>query len=563
VSGTFGGIHILRKIFLVLALIFAALFYTLLFMSLNSVSVYSGEKPILVIENKVFESIRPFIMENGHVLISYNIIKENLDPYIFWDPGENKVTITTYNKTVRLKTDSLTAMINTKPVEISFPVKVLDEPYIPIRLLEELYGISVKVLSEHNRVIIDKQLPVRKMAGIRGREIAVKLSPSWFSPTVEKMKQGQKLIVYGNEKGWYQVRTEDGVVGFVPGKKLEVFEMNFELKKAPEQFKWNPGRGKLNMVWDYIHSSTPDMRREKAPKGLDIISPTWFSITDGRGTIESKADISYIEWAHKNNLAVWALIDNSFDPDITHEFLESSETRENIIRQILMYAELFHLDGINIDFENINLEDKRLLVQFMRELVPIMHEAGITVSQDITVKSQSANWSLCYDRKELGKTVDYLILMAYDEHWASSPESGSVASIGWVERGIKSLLEDVPPEKVILGLPFYTREWEETPGSDGTPVVKSKALSMAQARETLKKNKARMSWDETSGQNFAYYTKGDSVYKIWLEDERSIKLKTSLVKKYNLAGTAAWRKGFEEPAIWDVIFEVLKSPGKI
>lgn len=518
---------------------------------------------MLVIENKVFENLQPFIIENGNVLISYNIIKENLDPYIFWDPVENKVTITTYNKTVRLKTDSLTAMINTKPVEISFPVKVLGEPYIPIRLLEELYGIDVRVLPDYDRVIIDRKVAVRKMGRTLGREVAVKLSPSWFSPTVKNVKQSQELTVYGYEKGWYQVRTKDGVVGFVPGKKLEVFEMSFKVEKAPEKFVQNPGRGKLNMVWDYIHSATPDVHRENAPKGLDIISPTWFSIIDGRGTIESKADISYVEWAHKNNLAVWALIDNSFDPNITHDFLKSSEARENIIRQILMYAELFHLDGINVDFENINLEDKNLLVQFMRELVPVMHEAGITVSQDITVKSQSANWSLCYDRKELGKIVDYLVLMAYDEHWAGSPESGSVASIGWVERGIKTLLEDVPPEKVILGLPFYTREWEETPGPDGTPVVKSKALSMAQARETLKKNKARMSWDEASGQNFAYYTKGDSVYKIWLEDEMSIKLKTSLVRKYDLAGAAAWRKGFEESPVWDVIFEVLKSPGKV
>jgi len=549
-----------RKMFLVLLIISAAVFYALLFMSLNAVSVYSGDKPVLVIENKVFDSDEPFIMENGQILLSYNIIKENLDPYIFWDPGENKVTITTYNKTVRLKTDSLTAMINTKPVEISFPVKATDEPYIPIKLLEDLYNIDTHVINDKNRVIIDRNLTVRKMARVRGNQVSVKLSPSWFSPAVAKIGKGQNLAVYDNEKGWYQVRTEDGVIGFVPGKKLEVFEMKSEQPKAPEQFEWNPDRGKLNMVWDYIYKTTPDMRHEKAPKGLDIISPTWFSITDGKGTIESKADISYIEWAHENNLAVWALIDNSFDPKVTHDFLISSDTRENIIRQILMYAELFHLDGINIDFENINLEDKRLLVQFMRELVPVMHEAGIIVSQDITVKSQNPNWSLCYDRVELGKTVDYLNLMAYDEHWATSPESGSVASIGWVEQGIKTLLEDVPPEKVILGLPFYTREWEETPGPDGTPVVKSKALSMAQAQATLEKNKAHMSWDETSGQNFAYYTKGDSVYKIWLEDERSIELKTSLVKKYGLAGAAAWRKGFEEPGIWDVMFDVLKSP---
>ncbi|MGI6235898.1 MAG: glycosyl hydrolase family 18 protein, partial [Christensenellales bacterium] len=280
-------------------------------------------------------------------------------------------------------------------------------------------------------------------------------------------------------------------------------------------------------------------------------------------SIESKADISYIEWAHKNDLAVWALINNDFDPDITHEFLSSSEIRDKIIRQILMYAELFRLDGINLDFENVYLEDKDLLVQFVRELTPILREAGIVVSMDVTVKSTSPNWSLCYDRKELGKVVDYMILMAYDEHWATSPVSGSVASIGWVERGIAALLEVVPPEKIILGLPFYTREWEETPTENGNTAIKSRALSMAQVKQILEKNETQMSWDERAGQNFAYYKKGDSVFKIWLEDEMSIELKAALIKKYDLAGAASWRKGFEEPEIWDVLYDNLKLPSKI
>ncbi|MCR4431385.1 MAG: glycosyl hydrolase family 18 protein [Tepidanaerobacteraceae bacterium] len=547
----------MRRIVAAFFVVFGTIFYILLFKSLYLIPELPKDEPVLIFENKVFEG-EPFIIEDGNILVSYNILKENLDPYLFWDPEEKNVTITTFDKTVRLKTDSLTAIVNTKPVEISFPVKVLKQPYLPIKLLEDLYNIDIRMIDK-NRVIIDRKLPERKMARPIGREVFIKLYASWFSPNVAKVGAQESLALFDYDRGWYQVRTGDGIIGFVSEKNLEVFEMENK-EKAPDRNVPAPVRGKLNMVWDYIHSAAFNIRREKAPKGLDIISPTWFSIIDGKGTIESKADISYIQWAHNNDLAVWALIDNNFDPETTHEFLNSSEARENIIRQILMYAELFHLDGINIDFENINLDDKRLLVQFMRELAPVMHEAGITVSQDITVKSQSSNWSLCYDRAELGKTVDYLILMAYDEHWAASPKSGSVASIGWVEQGIKTLLEDVPPQKVILGLPFYTREWEERPGPEGTSVVKSKTLSMAQAQQTLAKNKARMSWDETCGQNFAYYTKGDAVYKIWLEDEKSIELKASLVKKYNLAGAAAWRKGFEVPAVWDVIFDVLKAP---
>ncbi|WP_296970289.1 glycosyl hydrolase family 18 protein [Tepidanaerobacter sp. EBM-38] len=552
--------------FVALFLMMLLFFCIFCFTDIYTVSPLPDNKPILVIENMVLSEETPFIIENNHVLLSYNIIKEYLDPYIFWDLAESKVTITTLDKTVRLATESLTAMINTKPTEISLPAKILaaqQQPYIPIRLLEDLYGIKVKVIQDKNRVIIDKNLNTHKIGKIISDETIMKLSPTWLSASVAKIKKSDNLTVYSLEDGWFQVRTEDGLIGYILKNHLEVSEMPEMTERKPDYRRYSPGRGRLNMVWDYIYKVTPDKSMESVPLGLDIISPTWFSIIDGQGTIDSKADIAYIEWAHKNNLAVWPLINNNFDPDITHEFLSSSETRDKIIRQILMYAELFRLDGINLDFENVYLEDKGLLVQFVRELVPILHEAGIVVSMDVTVKSTSPNWSMCYDRKELGKVVDYVILMAYDEHWATSPISGSVASIGWVEKGIATLLEDVPPEKVILGLPFYTRQWEEVSDDGGNTTVKSTALSMAQVKEILEKNEAKISWDEKAGQNFAYYKKGDSVFKIWLEDEKSIKLKAALIEKYGLAGAAAWRKGFEEPEIWDVLYSSLKLPSKI
>jgi spore germination protein YaaH len=556
-------LSLLHKLLLILIPGLGFLYFVFLFISLSHVPFFKDNQPTLIIEDKIFNQGRPFILERDQALVSYTIIKENLDSYIYWDTQEDKVIITTYNKTVHLKTDSLTALVNTKPVDISFPVRIEGEPYVPIGLVEELYGIKVRVLPEEQRVIIDKNLESRKIARLKADSDTIKFKPSWISPYVEEVEKSDTLYVFGIYNGWYKVRTLDGVFGFISQRKVEVSEMKHKKTNPPETPKVLPGHGKLNIVWDYIYKVTPDKSGEKPPKGLDVISPTWFSIIDGNGKIESKADLQYVKWAHENNLAVWALIDNNFDPKITHEFLSSSEVREHIIRQILVYADLFKLDGINIDFENINLEDKSLLVQFIRELTPVMHEAGLTVSMDITVKSTSANWSLCYDRKELGKIVDYLMLMAYDEHWATSPVSGSVASIGWVERGIVTLLEEVPPEKVILGLPFYTREWEETEAEGGGLSVTSKALSMAKAKEIVQKNKAQVSWDEQAGQNFAYYRKGEKVYKIWIEDEQSIKLKTDLVLKYDLAGAAAWRKGFEEPQIWNVLYDNLKAPFRL
>lgn len=521
------------------------------------------DKPYLIIEDKVFDE--GFLVMGEQVWLSFNIIKKELDPYIFWDVDEQKVFITTYDKTVRLKTDSLTAMVNTKPVNISFPVKTVDDtPYIPLNMLEDLYNIDVKILKDKQKVIIDKKLALRDIANIKRKNELLRVSPSFLSKAVTKLSSADILFCYEKQGNWQKVRTCNGILGYIPEKRLERGKMSYKVeKKQKSPILPDFTDRKLNMVWDYIHRVTPDKSGQVAPKGLDIISPTWFSVIDEKGTIESRADISYIEWAHKNNLAVWALIDNKFDPDLTHNFLKSSEARENIARQLLVYADVFKLDGINIDFENVHLKDKDLLVQFMREITPILREAGIVVSMDVTVKSTSPNWSMCYDRRELGKIVDFMILMAYDEHWASSPKSGSVASIGWVEQGILGLLEDIPKEKIILGLPFYTREWEEIQDADGNIKVSSKALSMEQAEKILEKNDAQIVWDDIIGQNFAYYTKGDSTFKIWLEDEKSIELKTSLIRKYDLAGTAAWRKGFESPIIWEVLYEKLKSPGEI
>ena len=237
--------------------------------------------------------------------------------------------------------------------------------------------------------------------------------------------------------------------------------------------------------------------------------------------------------------------------------LGSLENRKNVINQLVVLARLFRLDGINIDFENIYYEDKDLFTQFLRELTPILHEQGLTVSVDVTVRSNSPNWSMVYDRPAISKIVDYVAVMTYDEHWRTSPVAGSVASLPWVEAGLIRMLEQVPREKLLLGVPFYTRIWEEEELADGTIQVTSKALSMRQAEETLKANNALISVDEAAGQNFGIYEDKGKVYKIWIEDEFSMRQRIELVRKYDLAGVASWRRGFEKSHIWDIIIEEL------
>ena len=543
------------------ALILAALGF-LLISNLTILSPYHTKS--LVIEDKIFQENDPFILDNEEVLIDFDIIKEEIDPYIFWDKEVEKVTITTKDKTVRLKTNSLEAMINNKPVSIKIPVKVHNnKPYIPIEFMAEFFNIKISKFIDKDIVVIDFLEKERKVAEI-SKNTSLKSSPSLLSFNYRKLETGDIVSIYGDKGNWYYVRTKDGAFGFIK-KPIETKTVVFkepDVQREPYDTIWKPEYGKINMVWDHIFKKTPDMKDVEGIKGLDVISPTWFSIIDSEGNIYKKGDINYVNWAHKNGYKVWALIDNSFDPDITSIILNNTELREKVINQILVYAGLYNLDGINIDFENINIKDRDMLTQFIRELAPIMKEQGLVLSMDITVKSLSENWSLCYDRQELAKAVDYLALMAYDEHWGSSPVSGSVASIGWVEKGIVQLLElGVPPQKILLGIPFYTREWQEKVLEDGRLEVKSKALSMDSVKTRIKENDAKITWQQEIGQNFMSYTKNGYTYKIWIEDEKSIALKSSLVKNYDLAGTAAWRKGFEEPQIWDVLHDTLdKKP---
>jgi spore germination protein YaaH len=316
--------------------------------------------------------------------------------------------------------------------------------------------------------------------------------------------------------------------------------------------------GKINLAWD-VWDNTQDLLRETAINGLNVLSPTWFAITNANGLLSNKADRSYVEQAHNKGYKVWALITNSFDPDLTHGILSDNKVQQQVIDQLLLYASYYNLDGINLDFENIYDYDKNSLSSFVEKISTALKQQNLVVSVDLTVPSNTANWSNCYDRVKLGKAADYVMVMTYDEHWSKSPVSGSVASYGWVKSGIEKTLLSIPKEKLLVGLPFYTREWEEQ--SDGTenPHVRSQTLTMAGAEEKIKSNHLDVQWLDDQGQYYTEYEQDGKRYRIWLEEERSLALKAGLVKKYQLAGVASWRKGFEKQSIWAVLNSKLHS----
>jgi hypothetical protein len=535
--------------------------YYFFFMPNNTTVPAFGEGDVnLVIEGEqVVSGNAPKVMDN-EILLPVDVIKKYIDPYIYWDEKAEKVTITTRDRVIRMKTDSLNALVNNKPVTLNIPaVEDKGTVFVPIGFLDDFYGIDITYLKENNVVVIDYKTSVKHMAEPISVNAVVRKGRSVRYPIIRKFdlnaqnKEENLLRIFEEYDKWYKVRTSKGEIGFIE-KRHVVARVPTVAKMTLGQETsslWKPEDGKINLVWDMLYGR-PQIASIPNMEGLDIISPTWFEVKDKNGGLTNRANAGYVEWAHSKGYKVWALLSNNFsDVPMTREMLKDTDARDNTIREILAYAALYKLDGINIDFENLGKEDKTDLTQFVREIAPLLREQGLVVSMDI-------NLLACYDRKALGEAVDYVALMAYDQHWKGGSEAGSVAQLSWVETIVEMVLKDIPKDKLLLGLPFYTRLWQEEPDGTGGIKLSSKVLSMEKAKETIKENSAQVIWDEESGQFYAEFKKDNSVFKLWLEDDNSINLKSSLVHKYKLAGTAAWRRSDETPDIWNVLNSNLK-----
>ncbi|MGF7186227.1 spore germination protein YaaH [Desulfitispora alkaliphila] len=535
--------------FLIIIISFVSLYF---YPGLKTIPYYGKEWQV-VYGDKLYSN--QAIVHKNQVLLGADFIQKYIDPNLYWDEEEEIVIITTADKKVSMATDNLTAYINREPVEINATLEVVEStPFVPINFLKDLYQIELTVDEETKRIVVRDLLEPRALGTVKDSDAILRSTPSVRSPRIDKIATGSTLTILGERQDYYQVQTNNGLVGYI--HKNGVHFKGAEIVEYPhpkERAAWKPMGEKINLTWEYVNRRTANPADIAYIPGVNVVSPTWFHLKDSDGNIENNADKAYVKWAHHNGYQVWGLITNKFDRDLTHEVLSSTKKRKKVINQLLVLAELYNLDGINIDFENMHLKDRDLLTQFVREMTPLMHEQGLTVSIDVTIRSTSDNWSRIYDRTALGEIVDYMAVMTYDEHWATSPQAGSVASLPWVERGLVGVLEQVPSEKVLLGIPFYTRVWQEEKQPDGSISVSSRALSMEAAERLIKENGATVTYDENSGQDYAQWTDGNSTYKVWLENEKSISKRVQLANKYDLAGIASWRRGFERKEIWEII----------
>ncbi|MCQ2499103.1 MAG: glycosyl hydrolase family 18 protein [Lachnospiraceae bacterium] len=429
-----------------------------------------------------------------------------------------------------------------------------DKLLVALDYVKKFTNFSYEAFDDPHRIFLHTEWDAVKTATVV-KDSAVRHRGGIKSPILKEVPEGETLYVIEQMEEWSKVETEDAIIGFIENKHLSdtIDSLPIPVNDYVEPEYTNLCRNhKINMGWHAVAGVGGNDTLEsvvRGTKGMNVISPTWFSLSDSIGSITSFGTTEYVNKAHNMGLEVWPTLNNTesnAEVDLK-QLLSSTSNRKNLIANVLSTALELGIDGINVDIEMLPVSAGKDFSEFIRELSIACRKNNLVLSIDNYVPIGNTDY---YDRKTQGEVADYVVIMGYDEHYAGSQEAGSVASIGYVETGIKNTLEEVPAEKIINGVPFYTRLWE-TSGVD----VSSTAMGMENANEWIAGHGMTMQWDDATCQNYGEITSGDKRYQMWLEDAESIKVKCSVMDAYNIAGIAEWRLGYETPDIWDVIEE--------
>ena len=496
-------------------------------------------------------------IKDGVVYVSKPDIYNFFDNTIIYDEKYNQVVTTSSTKIASLPIDSKQIQVNSSNTTIKAGAIILDEvAYVPISELDEVYNIKTTYVESEDLVYIDSLDREQQTATLK-KDSSIKYKPTIISATLAKAKQGDTLTIanrsdYPVPNGWTRVRTENGTLGYIQTGKLNEFKTIRE--KAEEKAKIE---GPISLAWDYYSEYVSAPTRTGKITGVNVVSPSFFYMTKYSTTnvYENVGNegIAYVNWAHENGYQVWPMFTNS-NMSETSKMLSDYKSRENVINQIIKFIKQYNLDGINIDFEGMYETDKDNFSRFLIEIRPRLNEIGAVLSVDVTAPDGAPEWSLCYDRYTIGKVADYVMFMAYDQYGVSATKAGTTAGHNWVEANVKKFLgqEEVKAEKIILGIPFYTRVWKEINGN-----VISNVVNIGNVNNVIPSN-ATKTWDEDLQQYYVEYKKGGATYKIWVEDEKSIEAKLDLVSKYNLGGAAYWEYDRATNSIWNLIESKIK-----
>lgn len=516
--------------------------------------IQSDTEVPLIIDTQISEAKGKRI--DGVVYVDYTTVKNLLNSRFYWDMNNGQMLYATADAMMTIVPEEKGYKVGEEAKNTEYPILKWDGEtlYVALDFVEQYSKITCAMFEAPTRVVITGKFG-RKNIVIAKKATPVRYQGGIKSAILTEVSKGAELFLLEELDNWSRVMTADGFDGYVEKSDIsKAEEKEFAYSGAyTEDFPSQRRQHKINLAWHQVTSEAANgllADTIKDMSGVNVISPTWFSVTGTEGTISSLASAEYVQTAHDAGLEVWGLIDN-FDSNVsTLDTLSDTASRAHIIEMLVSEAKRVNMDGINLDFEALTEEEAPHFVQFVRELSIACRKNKLVFSIDDPVP----HYTQFYNRKEQGIFADYIIIMGYDENTEGSETAGSVASLPFVERGIRDTLSEVPAEKVINGVPFYTRLWRTA--KDGT--VSSEVLGMDQADKYVADNKMETFWDKEASQNYGELVTDTETLQIWLEDESSLGEKMKLVQTYNLAGAAQWKLGFERKEVWQVISQYLQ-----
>lgn len=495
------------------------------------------------------------VLIGGEPYAAYTYVESQLNSCFYWDEETKGILLTTSGGVQTLLPGDA-AIAKTPGGQPAVQQESDGTVYISLDVVKEYTDLDYTYYSDPNRVVIRNEWDGVEQATVQSDTAQVRQKGGIKSLILADVQKGDTLLYLENLDNWCKVMTADGYTGYIQTEDIsepEAIEARTAKKDSYERITRDH---KINLVW---HQSTStesnDAMAEMTAEmtGVNVISPTWFSVTDETGTISSLASADYVKLAHEAGREVWGLIDNFNEAFDETTDLAYASVRSRIIEQLLAEAASCGMDGINVDFENLKEAGIPHYLQFLRELTSAAHAQNLVVSVDTPVPQA---YTMYYQRGEQARFVDYMIVMAYDEHFAGSEEAGSVSSLPFVQQAVEEMTRVMPADQVICGIPFYTRVWTE---KFGQSAITSEVLGMDGAKNYAKENQMTETWDASLGQNVATVETSDARYTIWMEDEQSMEEKLKVIQSADLAGVAEWKLGFERADIWSLISEYIET----
>lgn len=495
------------------------------------------------------------VLIGGEPYAAYTYVESQLNSCFYWDEETKGILLTTSGGVQTLLPGDA-AVAKTPGGQPAVQQESDGTVYISLDVVKEYTDLDYAYYSDPNRVVIRNEWDGVEQATVQSDTAQVRQKGGIKSLILADVQKGDTLLYLENLDNWCKVMTADGYTGYIQTEDIsepEAIEARTAKKDSYERITRDH---KINLVW---HQSTStesnDAMAEMTAEmtGVNVISPTWFSVTDETGTISSLASADYVKLAHEAGREVWGLIDNFNEAFDETTDLAYASVRSRIIEQLLAEAASCGMDGINVDFENLKEAGIPHYLQFLRELTSAAHAQNLVVSVDTPVPQA---YTMYYQRGEQARFVDYMIVMAYDEHFAGSEEAGSVSSLPFVQQAVEEMTRVMPVDQVICGIPFYTRVWTE---KFGQSAITSEVLGMDGAKNYAKENQMTETWDASLGQNVATVETSDARYTIWMEDEQSMEEKLKVIQSADLAGVAEWKLGFECADVWSLISEYIET----